>query len=32
VLGLLHDKLDRAMALAGCRSIDEITGDLLRPA
>ena len=31
VLGLLHDELDLAMALAGCRSIDEISYDLLRP-
>ena len=31
VLGLLHDELDLAMALAGCRSIDEISPDLLRP-
>lgn len=31
VLMLLHDELDLAMALSGCRSIDEITGDLLRP-
>lgn len=32
VLGLLRDELDLAMALAGCRSIDEITVDLLSPA
>lgn len=31
VLSLLHDELDLAMALAGCRSIDEISFDLLRP-
>jgi 4-hydroxymandelate oxidase len=31
VLGLLKDELDLAMALTGCRSIDEITSDLLRP-
>jgi 4-hydroxymandelate oxidase len=31
VLGLLRDELDLAMALTGCRSIDEITSDLLRP-
>ena len=31
VLGLLRDELDLAMALAGCRSIDEITFDLLSP-
>jgi len=31
VLGLLQDELDLAMALAGCRSIEEITADLLRP-
>ena len=32
VLSLLHDELDLAMALAGCRSVNEITRDLLRPA
>ena len=31
VLSLLRDELDLAMALAGCRSIDEISPDLLRP-
>jgi 4-hydroxymandelate oxidase len=31
VLRLLHDELDLAMALAGCRSIDAISADLLRP-
>ncbi len=31
VLELLRDELDLAMALAGCRSIDEISLDLLRP-
>jgi len=31
VLRLLRDELDLAMALAGCRSIDEISFDLLRP-
>jgi 4-hydroxymandelate oxidase len=31
VLGLLRDELDLAMAMAGCRSIDEITFDLLSP-
>jgi 4-hydroxymandelate oxidase len=31
VLGLLHDELDLAMALAGCRTIDEISPDLLQP-
>jgi 4-hydroxymandelate oxidase len=31
VLGLLRDELDLAMALTGCRSIDEITSDLLGP-
>jgi len=31
VLGLLHDELDLAMALAGCPSIDEISPDLLTP-
>jgi 4-hydroxymandelate oxidase len=31
VLSLLRDALDLAMALAGCRSIDEIAADLLRP-
>jgi 4-hydroxymandelate oxidase len=31
VLNLLHDELDLAMALAGCRSIDDITSDLLKP-
>ena len=31
VLGLLHDELDLAMALAGCRSITDISADLLRP-
>jgi 4-hydroxymandelate oxidase len=31
VLRLLHDELDLAMALAGCRAIDEITADLLTP-
>jgi 4-hydroxymandelate oxidase len=31
VLNLLRDELDLAMALVGCRSIDEISFDLLRP-
>jgi len=31
VLGLLRDELDLAMALVGCRSIDEISPDLLAP-
>ena len=31
VLALLRDEFDLAMALAGCRSIDEITSDLLTP-
>lgn len=31
VLDLLRDELDLAMALAGCRSIDEISLELLRP-
>jgi 4-hydroxymandelate oxidase len=31
VLSLLGDELDLAMALAGCRSVDEITADLLSP-
>jgi isopentenyl diphosphate isomerase/L-lactate dehydrogenase-like FMN-dependent dehydrogenase len=31
VLSLLRDELDLAMALTGCRSIDEITSDLLSP-
>ncbi len=31
VLSLLGDELDLAMALAGCRSVDEITADLLAP-
>jgi 4-hydroxymandelate oxidase len=31
VLSLLRDELDLAMALAGCRSVDEISFDLLRP-
>jgi 4-hydroxymandelate oxidase len=31
VLSLLRDELDLAMALAGCRSIDEISLDLLGP-
>ena len=31
VLSLLRDELDLAMALTGCRSIDEISYDLLRP-
>ena len=31
VLSLLRDELDLAMALAGCRSIDDISFDLLRP-
>jgi len=31
VLELLRDELDLAMALAGCRSVDEISLDLLRP-
>lgn len=31
VLSLLRDELDLAMALAGCRSIDEVSLDLLRP-
>jgi 4-hydroxymandelate oxidase len=31
VLTLLRDELDFAMALCGCRSVDEITVDLLEP-
>jgi 4-hydroxymandelate oxidase len=31
VLSLLRDELDLAMALAGCRSIDEIASDVLTP-
>lgn len=31
VLTLLRDELDVAMALCGCRSVDEITVDLLEP-
>jgi 4-hydroxymandelate oxidase len=31
VLNLLRDELDLAMALTGCRSIDEISFELLRP-
>ena len=31
VLQLLRDEFDLAMALAGCRSIDEITPDLIAP-
>ncbi len=31
VPGLIQEGLDLAMALAGCRSIEEITADLLRP-
>jgi len=31
VLTLLRDELDDAMALCGCRSVDEITVDLLEP-
>jgi isopentenyl diphosphate isomerase/L-lactate dehydrogenase-like FMN-dependent dehydrogenase len=31
VLSLLHDELDLAMALTGCRSIEEIWFELLRP-
>jgi 4-hydroxymandelate oxidase len=31
VLSLLRDELDLAMALTGCRSIDEIVSDLLSP-
>jgi 4-hydroxymandelate oxidase len=31
VLRLLHDEVDLAMALCGCRSVDEITIDLLEP-
>jgi 4-hydroxymandelate oxidase len=31
VLELLRDELDLAMALAGCRSIDDITAGLLNP-
>jgi 4-hydroxymandelate oxidase len=29
VLDLVRDELDLAMALAGCRSVDEITADLI---
>jgi 4-hydroxymandelate oxidase len=32
VLALVRDELDLAMALTGCRSIDEITSDLLTPS
>ncbi len=31
VLGILNDELDLAMALCGCRSLAEITPDLVRP-
>lgn len=31
VLSLLRDELDLVMGLTGCRSIDEISFDLLRP-
>jgi 4-hydroxymandelate oxidase len=31
VLSLLHDEFDMAMALCGCRSVSEITADLLAP-
>jgi 4-hydroxymandelate oxidase len=31
VLALLRDELDLAMALAGCRSVDEISSNLLSP-
>ena len=30
VLGILSDELDLAMALCGCRSLAEITADLVR--
>jgi isopentenyl diphosphate isomerase/L-lactate dehydrogenase-like FMN-dependent dehydrogenase len=29
VLAILRDELDLAMALCGCRSLDEVTGDLI---
>ena len=32
VIGLLRDELSLAMALAGCRSLEDITPDLLAPA
>jgi isopentenyl diphosphate isomerase/L-lactate dehydrogenase-like FMN-dependent dehydrogenase len=32
VIGLLRDELSLAMALAGCRSLADITPDLLAPA
>jgi 4-hydroxymandelate oxidase len=31
VLRLLHDEVDLAMALCGCRSVSEISSDLLAP-
>jgi isopentenyl diphosphate isomerase/L-lactate dehydrogenase-like FMN-dependent dehydrogenase len=31
VLGVLHDELDLGMALTGCRSVEEITPNLLVP-
>jgi 4-hydroxymandelate oxidase len=31
VLSLLRGEFDNAMALCGCRSVDEITADLVRP-
>jgi 4-hydroxymandelate oxidase len=31
VLSLLHDEFDLAMALCGCRSVSEISSDLLAP-
>ena len=32
VLEILHEELSRSMALAGCRTLDEITGDLVARA
>lgn len=32
VLDLLREELDNAMALTGCRAVDEVTPKLLRPA
>jgi len=31
VFNILHQELDVAMALCGCRSLDEITPDLVSP-
>ena len=32
VLEILHEELSRSMALAGCRTLDEVTSDLVAPA